>query len=169
MDYAWLDDVTPHDWTRYHDLKRGMHSLFCTHDCISFLFYFYFFISGAKKFVEEFEKIFTSDHDEMSENIVMTELLQVETAAVRVAAELNEGLDKLKKQGEKWLKGEADESSTTASTSTTSTAPSEPSTTSTASSEPPSETEEAAPSPVEEVTEETMPAPKETHATHEEL
>ncbi|KAF8329484.1 uncharacterized protein EI90DRAFT_3062791 [Cantharellus anzutake] len=22
MDYAWLEDVTTHDWTRYHDLKR---------------------------------------------------------------------------------------------------------------------------------------------------
>ena len=23
MDYAWLDDVTVHDWTRYHDLGRS--------------------------------------------------------------------------------------------------------------------------------------------------
>jgi hypothetical protein len=23
MDYAWLDDVTTHDWTRYHKLKDG--------------------------------------------------------------------------------------------------------------------------------------------------
>ena len=23
MDYAWLDDVTVHDWTRYHDLTRS--------------------------------------------------------------------------------------------------------------------------------------------------
>ena len=24
MDYAWLDDVTTHDWTRYHKLKEGL-------------------------------------------------------------------------------------------------------------------------------------------------
>ena len=23
MEYAWLDDVSTHDWTRYHKLKDG--------------------------------------------------------------------------------------------------------------------------------------------------
>jgi hypothetical protein len=23
MDYAWLEDVSTHDWTRYHKLKDG--------------------------------------------------------------------------------------------------------------------------------------------------
>jgi len=23
MDYSWLDDVSTHDWTRYHELNRG--------------------------------------------------------------------------------------------------------------------------------------------------
>lgn len=29
MDYAWLEDVTVSDWTRYHDLTRSMFEMFC--------------------------------------------------------------------------------------------------------------------------------------------
>lgn len=87
MDYAWLDDVSTDDWTRYHGLK-----------------------DTANKWIEEFEMVFNSTHPKMSENVVSTEILQVETATVRVAADLNELLDGVKKRGEAWVKGEPEPS-----------------------------------------------------------
>ncbi|KAG8835595.1 hypothetical protein FRC17_002187 [Serendipita sp. 399] len=85
MDYAWLDDVSVDDWTRYHGLK-----------------------DAAKKWSEEFESVFNSTHIEMLDNPVQTELLQVETAMIRVAADLNKLLDDAKTRGESWLKGETE-------------------------------------------------------------
>lgn len=87
----------------------------------------------------------------------MKELLQVEAAAVRVAAELNEALDKLKKGGLAWLKGEEEV--------TTSASPSSDAGSSSSASAPPSETEEAEPAPVEEVKEETLSSVAETPAS----
>ena len=54
--------------------------------------------------------VFNSTHSAMPENIVATEILQVETATVHLAADLNELLDKAKKRGEAWLKGEPEPS-----------------------------------------------------------
>ncbi|PVG02097.1 hypothetical protein CPB86DRAFT_39819 [Serendipita vermifera] len=84
MDYAWLDDVTTHDWTRYHGLK-----------------------DSAKKWSEQLETIFNSTHPDMSENTVQTEVIQVETAMMRVAADLNQALDQIKVKGEQFFQGEA--------------------------------------------------------------
>jgi hypothetical protein len=84
----------------------------------------------------------------MPENIVVTELIQVETAMKRVVADLNQALDQVRMKGDRWFKGEP-ESETTASTS--------PSSGATA----PAGTEEAAPSPVEDAQEtSTIPVPE---------
>jgi hypothetical protein len=77
----------------------------------------------------------------MQENIVVTELIQVETAMKEVAADLNQALDQVRRKGDRWFKGEP-EPRTTAATSSSSgvTAP--------------AGTEAAAPSPEEEDTQE---------------
>ncbi|KIM33703.1 hypothetical protein M408DRAFT_18734 [Serendipita vermifera MAFF 305830] len=138
MDYAWLDDVSTDDWTRYHQLKRD-----------------------AKGWIEQFETIYNATHVDMQENIVVNELMQVETAMMRVAADLNQALDQVRASGNQWLKGESETSSASSPSAS-------PSGTSKAV-----ETEEAAPSPVESVQETpAIPVPEtSTHAEpkHEEL
>ncbi|KAG8821475.1 hypothetical protein FRC19_007736 [Serendipita sp. 401] len=113
MDYAWLDDVSVDDWTRYHGLK-----------------------DAAKKWTDEFETVFNSTHIEMLQDPVPTELLQVETAMIRVAADLNKLLDEAKERGDKWLTGGPE----------TISVPATPSASSAASVE----TEPPAPSPLDE-------------------
>lgn len=96
MDYAWLDDVTTNDWTRYHKLK-----------------------DDSKKWIEVYETIFNSTHPDMGENPVVTELLQVQTAMVRVAADLKAGLDKVKLKGDIWVRGEPENTAVASSATAT--------------------------------------------------
>lgn len=59
----------------------------------------------------------------MKENPVVTEILQVQTAMVRVAADLKAGLDQVKLKGDIWVRGEPENtavpSSATATDATT--------------------------------------------------
>jgi hypothetical protein len=144
MDYAWLDDVTTNDWTRYHGLKDSKYLP---------VYIYSHFINGlcvaSKKWAEQLEAIFNSKHPDMSENVIQTELMQVETAMMRVAADLKQALDGVRARGEHFFKGE-DESKTTAAKV---------------------ESEEPAPSPpADTTTEDTIPV-KQTSSTqkHEEL
>lgn len=92
---------------------------------------------------------------------MVTELIQVETAMMRVAADLNEALDQIRTRGDQWIKGEPNKD-------TASVSPPTPSGTTA-----PAETEQAAPSPVEDVQETSaIPVPEtSTHAEtkHQEL
>lgn len=91
---------------------------------------------------------------------MITELVQVETAMMRVAADLNQALDQVRMRGDRWLKGEPEPETMQPPSSSGASAP--------------LETEEAAPSPVGEAQGETstIPAPEtSTPATtqHQEL
>jgi len=89
-------------------------------------------ITEAKRWIGEFEKVYNSTHVDMPENIVLSELVEVETAMRRVAAELNQALDHVRMRADRWFRGEPEPetestpSSSTGADSSAKTGPEEP-------------------------------------------
>jgi hypothetical protein len=104
-------------------------------------------LTEAKRWIAEFERVYNAAHVDKPENIVVTELIQVETAMKHVVAELNQALDEVRMKGSRWLKGEPEPRTTAVTPSSSGVIA-------------PAATEEPAPSPVEDTQEDTIPVPE---------
>lgn len=90
MDYAWLDDVTYHDWDNYHDLARSTSS--CDPpppsmiDCINLAY---------ERFDEEIRQMQNGTHAEPVEDPVMAGLNSLQAKLDEVVAGWSTSLRKL--------------------------------------------------------------------------
>ena len=103
MDYAWLDDVSVKDWTRYHDLgrsafKRGFHtSTFANILSVA-----------AKRWGDIYRTVFSSEHPELSSNEVVLSLEKFQATLQEIAIGFDHVLGNLQRKAERIFKGDHD-------------------------------------------------------------
>lgn len=93
MDYAWLDDVSTTDWSRYHDLKRGepeRHFKWSITEPI--------LCPESKRFAEIFQAIYNGTHADLPENVAVKELAQVKTVLQEIKDGFEYGVAKLRRE-----------------------------------------------------------------------
>lgn len=100
MDYAWLEDVTVGDWTRYHDLVRSTFEESCrsSHADIRF--------AAAKRWADVYRSVFNSTHPELSSNDVVFALEKVQTTLRDIGVGFDHVLGNLERKAERIFKGD---------------------------------------------------------------
>jgi len=85
-DYAWLDDVTHHDWKRYHKL-----------------------MFRNREAEEDFQKLFDGDSSPPVGNLVQDEIARVEDQMHKITMNFKTEIDRIRKEGWRYIVGEIDE------------------------------------------------------------
>jgi hypothetical protein len=100
MDYAWLDDVTVNDWTRYHDLMRSTFARFGRCSLTDII------PAAAKRWGDTYRSVFNSTHPELLSNEVVSALETFQATLRDIGFGFDHVLGNLQRKAELIFKGD---------------------------------------------------------------